>query len=323
MAVIGASTVVLGCVSDSPRTKLECSTPADAAAVADVTITAKDAMIESVGFYAWTYDGDVPGPVIRMNLGETKTVKLVNESPRPASLHFHGVTYSAIDDGSPEHLESMVNPGCAHVYTITASEPGVWPYHSHRDPRTEMARGLHGAVVVPFPGEAPADHEYVVFMGQLGLEESGGSAEAEEGGGGAPPFFMTINGRPYGDAEVVELQGDSSCSSQDAAPCYSVTSGAKAEARVGQRVRWRVLNVSPDDPHTFHLHGHRWCDRGGVMDPSGNCPTGSLPVDNVAILPAQGISFELVEDNPGEWMYHCHIVDHVNDGMFAFYDVSP
>jgi FtsP/CotA-like multicopper oxidase with cupredoxin domain len=313
---LSVAAACFGCTSEPPTEDLTCSTPGDTAA-ADVTITTKDAVIqpaEGVSFIAWTYDGDVPGPVIRMNIGDTKRVKLVNESPRPASLHFHGVTYSDTDDGSPEHPESMVNPGCAHVYTITANQPGVWAYHSHRDPRVEMARGLHGAIVVPFPGEAAADHEYVVYMGQLGIEGEGGGGEAEEAdeGGQEAAFFMTLNGRPNGDAEVIALEGGA----------YTVTTGAKAEARVGERVRWRVVNVSPDDPHTFHLHGHRWCDRGGVMDSGGGCPAGSLPVDNVDIFPAQGISFEFVEDNPGEWMYHCHIVDHVVDGMYAFYDVA-
>jgi FtsP/CotA-like multicopper oxidase with cupredoxin domain len=60
-----------------------------------------------------------------------------------------------------------------------------------------------------------------------------------------------------------------------------------------------------------------------VPDAAGTCPAGSLPSDNVDLLPAQGTSFEFVEDNAGSWMLHCHIVDHVVDGMFAFYEVAP
>lgn len=313
-------TVVVSCGSPSgpesgfgDSTEIQaCATPADATAPADVVLTVQDATISwapGVHFQAWTYDGDVPGPVLRLSLGETSRVKLINESPRPASLHFHGVSYAASDDGSPEHPQSMVNPGCAHVYTITADEPGVWPFHSHRNPREEMAKGLYGAVIVPPTDELPADHEYVIFLGQLGLEEE----EGDENNARKPDFAMTINGRPYARAEVIELMGDR----------YVATRDATAMAEVGDRLRWRVLNVSPDEPHTFHLHGHRWCDRDTVMNENGNCPAGSLPVDNVALLPAQGVSLEFVEDNPGTWMYHCHITDHVDDGMFAFYDVNP
>lgn len=306
--------LVAGCTSEPAPEKWECETPADATATADLTLTVKDAVVSPVAgsaFLAWTYDGDVPGPVLRLPLGAKRTVKLVNRSPRPASLHFHGVEYAVGDDGSADS-GGVVNPGCAHVYTITAKVPGVWPFHSHRDSRTEMARGLYGAVIVPAPGEKQADHEFVAFLGQLGIEGEGHGGEegdSEEEGSAAPSFFMTINGRAYGGAEVIEWKQDR----------YAISTGTVATARVGQRVRFRALNVSPDDMHTFHLHGHRWCDRDGVMQDDGTCPAGTLPTDNVLLAPAQGASLEFVEDNPGTWMYHCHIVDHVNDGMHAFY----
>lgn len=298
-----------GCESAPPEEPPHaCTTPTDDSAAADVTITAKDATLD-VGdgkhFDAWTYDGDVPGPVLHMNVGETKRVKLVNHSPRAASLHFHGVTYAASDDGTPDHEESVVYPNCAHVYTIKAEAPGAWPYHSHVDSREEMAHGQYGAVIVSAPNEVHADEEYVAFMGQLGIED----ASSEEGA--EAPFFMTINGRPNGHATVIRRDGER----------YVMTSAGNASAALGEHVRWRVLDVSPDDPHTFHVHGHRWCDRGGLPDPSGMCPNGGLYADNVALLPAQGVTVEWMEASLGEWMVHCHILDHVGDGMFAFYDV--
>ncbi|MCC7536903.1 MAG: multicopper oxidase domain-containing protein [Deltaproteobacteria bacterium] len=179
--VIVVALLVPACASPSEQVEVPavCATPDDATAPADIEVHARDVAIEPVPgrqHMAWTYDGDVPGPVIRMNVGETRRVRLVNDSPRAVSMHFHGVVYDATDDGTPEHPESMVNPGCAHVYTITATLPGVWPYHSHRDPRGEMAMGLYGAVVVPAPDETPAEHDLVVFLGQLGIENE----EAEE-----------------------------------------------------------------------------------------------------------------------------------------------
>lgn len=306
-----AALVLASCQSVPPTPAPHaCTTPNDATASADVTITAKDATLDlgdGATFEAWTYDGDVPGPVLRMQLGETKRIKLLNDSPRAVSLHFHGVTYSASDDGTPEHEESVVYPKCAHVYTIKAEAPGTWPYHSHVDSREEMAHGLYGAVIVPSASEPPVDHEYVAFLGQLGLEGMSEEEEADEA-----PFFMTINGRPNGHAEVVELVNG-----------RYVARAGMAMAHVGARVRWRVINASPDEPHTFHLHGHRWCDRGGLIGAMGACPSDGLPVDNVALLPAQGTTAEYVESAPGQWMYHCHILDHVGDGMFAMYQADP
>lgn len=311
-----------GCTSPPPSQPVACATPADADAAADVVITARDALLEpapGVDFIAWTYDGDVPGPVLRMSVGDQRRVKLVNASPRATSLHFHGVAYANEDDGSLEHPASVVQPGCVHVYTITARVPGVFPYHSHTaadDVRLEVARGQYGAVVVADANEPPATHEFVVFLAAMGIEAAAtpGGAGGEAGeAAGSPSFFQVINGRPNGAARLIEWDGSR----------YFASDGANATAKVGDRVRWRLLDLAPDDVHTFHLHGHRWCDRDGVAAPDGSCPAGTLPTDNVALAPAQGTTIEFVEDNPGQWMYHCHILDHVNDGMYAFYDALP
>jgi FtsP/CotA-like multicopper oxidase with cupredoxin domain len=311
--LICALALAAGCTQAPDDEPLRCATPGDFNATADITITARDVGIApapDVVEVAWSYDGDVPGPVLRIPLGAERRVKLVNRSPRATSLHFHGLSYSADDDGTPEHDASMVASGCAHIYTLTAVQPGVWPYHSHRDARVEMAAGLYGAVVVPADNETPADHEYVALLGQIGIEDTtvltGEAAEAA----GAPTrdFFMTINGRPDGTAEVIALDGDHYVASQQ----------GRASARVGDHVRWRVANLSPDDAHTFHIHGHRWCDGGGLPPPGGTCAA----TDDVALLPAQGTTLEYIEDSPGEWMFHCHVLDHVTDGMWAMYDVT-
>jgi FtsP/CotA-like multicopper oxidase with cupredoxin domain len=312
-----------GCTSPPPSDAVMCATD-DLAAPADVTIHARDAVIEPMAgddFIAWTYDGDVPGPILRMNLGDTRRIKLVNDSPRATSLHFHGVFYSNADDGSEDQPESVVQPGCAHVYTLTATQPGVWPYHGHVDARTSMARGQIGAVIVPDPAELPAAHDFVILLHSLGIEgqaaaTGSGDGDPGEGGGNGPrSFFQVINGRPYGAAEVIELDANTGR--------YVATQGTKASARLNERVRFRVANLSPDDVHTFHIHGHRWCANGGSLSGGTTCPGNTPAQDNLTLGPSIGTTVEFVEDNPGEWMLHCHVQDHVNDGMIAYYDVSP
>jgi FtsP/CotA-like multicopper oxidase with cupredoxin domain len=80
-------------------------------------------------------------------------------------------------------------------------------------------------------------------------------------------------------------------------------------ARVGQRVAFRVFALD-NDFHTFHLHGHRWRNESGKM------------VDNVTLGPADSISAEFVEDNPGRWFYHCHVFTHLHAGMNGWYVVK-
>ncbi len=81
-------------------------------------------------------------------------------------------------------------------------------------------------------------------------------------------------------------------------------------AKVGQRVAQHVIGMS-NDFHTYHLHGHRWTDAAGVVR------------DNVTVGPADSYSLEFVEDNPGRWLYHCHVFSHLHEGMSGWYIVSP
>lgn len=81
-------------------------------------------------------------------------------------------------------------------------------------------------------------------------------------------------------------------------------------ARVGQRVAQHVVSLS-NDFHTYHLHGHRWAGPDGRV------------VDNVTLGPADSYSLEFVEDNPGRWLYHCHVFSHLHQGMSGWYVVDP
>ena len=63
--------------------------------------------------------------------------------------------------------------------------------------------------------------------------------------------------------------------------------------------------------HTFHIHGHRWKDPAGAY------------VDNPAMGPNESVTARFVEDNPGRWLYHCHVFTHQDTGMTGWYVVEP
>ena len=81
------------------------------------------------------------------------------------------------------------------------------------------------------------------------------------------------------------------------------------EASVGQRVAFHVYGVD-NFFHTFHLHGHRW------QEPDGGI------ADNKTFGPADSFRLEFTEDNPGRWFYHCHVFQHLHQGMNGWYLVS-
>ena len=81
-------------------------------------------------------------------------------------------------------------------------------------------------------------------------------------------------------------------------------------AKVGETVQWDVLAIG-DDHHTFHVHGHRWLTPGRVSE------------DTRTIGPAESFPVRWKEDAPGTWLYHCHVEDHMMNGMIALYRVEP
>jgi FtsP/CotA-like multicopper oxidase with cupredoxin domain len=78
---------------------------------------------------------------------------------------------------------------------------------------------------------------------------------------------------------------------------------------VGQIVQWDVMAMGSEH-HTFHVHGHRWLTPGGI------------PRDTQTVGPAESFRFRWREEDPGTWLYHCHVEDHMMRGMIGIYRVS-
>jgi FtsP/CotA-like multicopper oxidase with cupredoxin domain len=80
-------------------------------------------------------------------------------------------------------------------------------------------------------------------------------------------------------------------------------------SHVGQLVQWDVMAMGSEH-HTFHVHGHRWIAPGGV------------PRDTQTVGPAESFRFRWIEDDPGTWLYHCHVETHMMAGMIGIYQVK-
>ena len=81
-------------------------------------------------------------------------------------------------------------------------------------------------------------------------------------------------------------------------------------SKVGEQVAIHVFGMNSDF-HTFHIHGHRWLDSGG-----------KVTVDSPAVGPSETVSVRFREDNPGRWIYHCHVSEHQEAGMAGWYLVE-
>ena len=239
------------------------------------------------------YNAQIPGPPIEVDAGDRVVIRLTNGASEPHSIHTHVVEFTNADDGTHH---SIVEPGDTRMFTWDAVYAGTFPYHDHGDEAEGIARGLFGALIVHAPDEAPANEHVVILsdFDQTQYQQLPGVADPETGEfpeegtyRGGHQYMHTVNGKAY----------------EDAVPPFV--------GKVGELSRWRVVSIG-EEFHTWHVHGHRWMDPGsGVL------------TDNIQLGPGTYTTFEFQEDNPGDWLVHCHVPSHMEGGMVANYVVSP
>jgi FtsP/CotA-like multicopper oxidase with cupredoxin domain len=121
---------------------------------------------------AWTYNGQVPGPVLRARVGDVLEVRLVNRLPQPTSIHWHGLRLPAAMDGT-DMVQHAVAPGETFTYRFRLPDAGTFWYHPHTDETVQLERGLYGALIVTGDDEPVLDGERVLVLDDLKLDRRG------------------------------------------------------------------------------------------------------------------------------------------------------
>jgi manganese oxidase len=133
---------------------------------------------------AWTYNGVVPGPTLKAEVGDRVKVVIKNELPESTSIHFHGLRVPNAMDGVPDITQAPIKPGASFAYEFTAQGPMVGMYHSHQDALTQVTNGLAGAFLVgqePLPQGVTVSQELPMMLndsGTIGLSLNGKSFPA-------------------------------------------------------------------------------------------------------------------------------------------------
>jgi len=97
---------------------------------------------------AWAYNGQIPGPQIRVKEGDRVRLVIKNELPESTAVHFHGVEVPNDQDGVPFITQPPVKPGQSYTYEFTAPNPGSHMYHSHHNAAKQVGMGLLGAFII-------------------------------------------------------------------------------------------------------------------------------------------------------------------------------
>ncbi|HEV8249632.1 MAG TPA: multicopper oxidase domain-containing protein, partial [Gaiellaceae bacterium] len=122
-----------------------------------------------VHFPAWTYNGTVPGPVIRATEDDLLRVRFTNGGSHPHTIHFHGIHPAGMDG-----VFEIVGPGETFAYEFTAQPYGLHLYHCHATPlKKHIHKGLYGAFIVDPPEPRPPAQEVVMVMSGFDTDGDG------------------------------------------------------------------------------------------------------------------------------------------------------
>jgi FtsP/CotA-like multicopper oxidase with cupredoxin domain len=232
--------------------------------VHDVALTARSADwdIGNAGAaHAWTYNGAVPGPELRVTAGDTLRVALKNELPEPTTIHWHGVPVPFAMDGVPELTQTPVAPGTTFIYEFPVTTPGTFWYHTHVG--YQLDRGLYGALIVEPQRETLAyDQEYTLVFDDWLQDPDHPRDNPDASGMGGMGGMGGMNGmggmmgrgrspRRGAHGEPVRLEP-----LYDALIVNGRQSAPDLRVRRGDRVRLRLVNAGSALPVAVWIAGH-------------------------------------------------------------------
>ncbi|RRD30332.1 multicopper oxidase domain-containing protein [Actinomyces bowdenii] len=228
-----------------------------------------------------TFNGRVPGPVLRGSVGDTFEITLVNDGTMSHSIDFHaGIT-------PPDEAMRSIDPGQSLDYRFTAQHSGIWLYHCSTAPMSlHLAAGMHGAVIIDPPGLGAVDKEFIVVASEVYLGAEGGEPDSRKIAAKAPDL-MTFNGVAFQYAQ------------------------RPLEASVGQRLRFWVLDAGPSLATSFHIVGLQFDEvfhEGAwtLGGPQGIGQAWSGGSQALGLQPAQGGFVECVAQEPGNYVLVTH-----------------
>jgi plastocyanin len=234
---------------------------------------------------AWAYNGMVPAPRIDLEVGDRVEFQLTNELPVSTDIHWHGVLVPNDQDGVSPYTQPVVKPGETYTYRYTATAPAIAMYHPHLHAQEGVPNGMFGAMYI---GDVPSP---------VGRTISGVPVPADLQL--AQDFPMVLN-----DAGVIGLSLDGK----------SFPATAPVVAGLGDWIRVTYYNEGLQS-HPMHLHGVPQL----VVAKDGMPIDNPYAADTILVGPGERYTVLIHADQPGTWVWHCHILNHVesSEGMFG------
>ncbi|HEX6167354.1 MAG TPA: multicopper oxidase domain-containing protein [Acidimicrobiales bacterium] len=265
---------------------LEPEVKADGTKVFELTAEIVEWELEPGTFVdAWTYNGMVPGPQMRVDVGDDVEIVVHNELPMATDVHVHGINIPNGMDGVAPITQELIQPGESFTYAFTTDEPAVAMYHPHHHGQMQMPNGMFGAFIVgdvalptgqtvggyPIPADLEIDHELPMVLNDSG------------------EIGYSLNGKSFPATEpIVAQQGD-----------------------------WMLVHYYNEGNQIHPMHLHQFDQV--VVAKDGFPLDHPYVADTVNVAPGERYTVLVNLDEPGTWVWHCHILNHVEseEGMFG------
>jgi nitrite reductase (NO-forming) len=263
----------------------------------DVTLhlTAKevDLPIDNKGTiqHSWTYEGQVPGPVLRVTEGDHVTFTLTNDpsSKNSHAIDFHAAQVDVVNDFGP------IKPGETKTLSFTANHPGAFFYHCGADPMIQhIAKGMFGVILVdPKDSTAmpKADREYVLVQSEIYANPDDHDSLMK-----SDWKYVAFNGMAF---------------KYD--PVHDPEATRTLVAKPGERVRIYFINAGPNEFSSFHPIAGIW----DSVYRSGNPKNRMQGLQSFVVGPGDGATFDLISPVEGANAIVDHSLRHAHSGAIA------
>jgi len=275
-----------------------------APAIVQVTLTAKEVVgtldpSSETKYRYWTFNGKVPGPMIRVRQGDTVQVTLQND---PTSHMAHSVDFHAAlgPGGGAAFSEAM--PGQSKTFSFQATTPGLFVYHCGTPMIAEhIANGMYGMILVePHEGLPPVAHEYYVMQGELYTSKAKGTAGMQTFSGTKliqeDPEYFVFNG-------AVD----------------ALTSEHPLKANTGETVRMFFGDAGPNHSSSLHVVGEIFT-KDYVAGALSSVPL--IGVQTATVSPGSAAILELKATTAGNFNFMDHAMSRMAKGLMGTIEIA-
>lgn len=242
---------------------------------------------------AWTYNGTVPGPTLRGEVGDHIRVKVINKLPMGTDVHMHGMILPNDQDGVAPLTQELIPAGGEYTYEYTVTDPAIAMYHPHHHGQMTVVNGMWGSMIFS-PKGGGGTSEYTIPRGKTvsGVNIPADLKLAQE-------HNMVLN-----DAGVIglSLNGKSFPATQP----YSLKTND-----------WMLVNYYNEGLQYHPMHLHQFPQL--VVARDGIPLDQPYFADTITVGPGERYTVLFQATKPGVWVWHCHILNHAESdtGMFG------